>query len=337
MLMIVPLMIWSTRSEIDEPGVQERDEHAGQRWPRARPISSGRRHAEDRARAAGPRRPTADDADAYQPTKAADQHDAFEADVDDAGSLAHHAAQGAARVIGTATATVVWEMTGSSRAHSRRAGRRSPRTGMRVEGARGCRHHTLSATVRPAVTVSMPARSVPRRPRSGQHRGEHVDHEEQQDDRLEGVDELRRHAGLDLHRPRARPHRRRAGAPAKSDADRIRATEQGDGDRIEADGRVIPGRHLVDRRRAGCMLRRGPQSMPAMVIVRTMRRRGLHPAVPGRVGVGPGGPDLEAQRGAVEQEPDDRHHRDGDEDAEVARRCRARSAETRSSCRGRRS
>ena len=93
MLMIVPLMIWSARTDDRQPGVQsdtrispaqdrehERDDAAVGVAPKTGPGSLPR---------IGSRKTPAD-----QPTNAADEHRALDADVDDARPLAHDAAQG---------------------------------------------------------------------------------------------------------------------------------------------------------------------------------------------------------------------------------------------------
>ena len=97
MLMIVPLMIWSARTRDRQPGVER---------PRRRTAGGDRRDQTDEERRRRPRRSARvaraedrrdQDAGHDQPTNAARQHHALDADVHDAGPLAHDAAQGAER------------------------------------------------------------------------------------------------------------------------------------------------------------------------------------------------------------------------------------------------
>ena len=90
MLMIVPEMIWSARTEIDSQAWTQRDEHAAT-ISAARADEQGRRGAEearDRPRIAGRRaRPTTR-------RRSGGEHHALDPDVDDPGPLVHEAAEG---------------------------------------------------------------------------------------------------------------------------------------------------------------------------------------------------------------------------------------------------
>jgi len=73
---------------------------------------------------------------------------------------------------------------------------------------------------------------------------DHVRGNEQEHDRLEDVDDLDGDLGPDLHQtgPGAHPPEQQGG---EHDPDRMRLTEQGDGDRVEADARAIGRVHEV--------------------------------------------------------------------------------------------
>ena len=88
----------------------------------------------------------------------------------------------------------------------------------------------------------------------------------------------------------ASPRRRVRIAPnssaAKHDADRVRPSEQGDGDRVEADGRAVRRRHVVGDARGARSAPARPASRPATDIVRMMSPPRRHAGVPGGIRVG---------------------------------------------------
>ena len=143
--------------------------------------------------------------------------------------------------------------------------------------------------------------------------------QEEQDRRLEDADELGRDAGLDLHGRRAGPHgteqQRR-----EDDADRARASEQRDRDRVEADGRAVRdviGCVAPSRSVAPAM----PASIPDTVIVQMISVR-RHARVARGVRAGAGDPDLEAAGRPEQQEAVEHRHERREDDPEVAVRPR---------------
>ena len=112
-------------------------------------------------------------------------------------------------------------------------------------------------------------------------------------------------AGLDLHQagPGAHGTEQQAG---EHDADRVGPREQRHGDRVEADVGRVGGRHVAlhaqDLDRAG-----QPAEQPADGERQHDQQPRPHARVARRIRVCADGPDLEAQRAAEEEPPDDRH------------------------------
>ena len=69
-----------------------------------------------------------------------------------------------------------------------------------------------------------------------------VGRQEEEDRGLDDVDDLDRDAGLDLHQARSGAHRAEE-QRGEHDPDRMRAAEEGDRDRVEADRRPVRGGH----------------------------------------------------------------------------------------------
>jgi hypothetical protein len=77
---------------------------------------------------------------------------------------------------------------------------------------------------------------------------------------VEDADQIGGHAGRDLHRLGARAHAAEE-ERREDDADSARSTEEGDGDGVEPDGRVVRGGHHVgDAEQLGGAGQAGQQS-----------------------------------------------------------------------------
>ncbi len=210
----------------------------------ARPIRRGSVTPKKGSGSPGPK--NADRHDAGDPSdECRRQHYPFEADVDHAGLLAHDAAKrgqgdgGRDRDRGVGHIADVREDVAQELkddAQNRYCG----------EGVRDGVHAAPSAEAAIPTGTAGPGADE----RCASQRLSVLTTRNKQDDRLQGVDQLRRHAGLDLHRLGAGPHRTQEQA-REHDADRVRTAQQSHRDRVEADGSVVAGRHLVDRRRAG--------------------------------------------------------------------------------------
>ena len=97
-------------------------------------------------------------------------------------------------------------------------------------------------------------------------------------------------------------------------AERVRPTEQRDGDPVEAEvDEVLGGVVLGDAQDLDAPPR--PASPPAMLIVRTVMNAGRMPGVACGAGVRADGPDLEAERRLEQEEPDDERGEERHEDA----------------------
>ena len=92
MLIAVPLMIWSARTEIDSQACSARHGHPGQDR-REHADQQGGRRAEERRSAAPSGIASSTIIATMNPTKAAGEHHPLDADVDDAAPLAHDAAE----------------------------------------------------------------------------------------------------------------------------------------------------------------------------------------------------------------------------------------------------
>ena len=105
-------------------------------------------------------------------------------------------------------------------------------------------HQVGSRCRRSCVTVCSSVGSALGSPDAQRAPDDDVGGEEEEDRGLDDVDDLDRDAGLDLHQPGAGAHRPEE-ERRQHDAHRVRATEERDRDRVEADRGPVRGGHEV--------------------------------------------------------------------------------------------